>query len=332
MSNDTCHPNLTRAPKGLVSHLPFLPKLLTKVIVNERIAPARLGNPKTPKDYGMPYQDIDIHTQDGVRLSGWEIIRTNSSKLAIINHPLTCTRYGAVKGLDGVPVEFLPMAKHLYDAGFSILMYDHRGQGDSDGGIGKTMIGHEVPVGAGVTEWQDLLGSLEYVSTHDLLKTNAIALISQCMGANAAITAWDKSPDAIFWGNVKCHVAIQPTLSYNMTYRFIHKKLHIDLVDQVEKAQFNKVGFGYSNVLEHISQVRVPMLFCQVKDDQYTLDKTTGINDIQLIYEACPTTKTLIWVGPNEAKPFGSGKRFDGYGYFNHYPEELLDFLNQHID
>lgn len=279
----------------------------------------------------MAYADVNIQTPDGVRLSAWEIINPNSTKVAIVNHPLTCTRYGSEQGLDGISVQFLPMVKHLFDAGFSIVMYDQRGQGDSDGGIGKSMIGHEVPVGAGITEWQDLVGALEYVAQHDLLKNDRIALITQCMGANAAISAWNKAPSALDLPKVKCHVAIQPTLSYNMTYRFIHAKLHLDLVDQVEKAQIAKVGFGFSNVLDHIAHVRVPMLFTQVKEDQYTFDKGTGINDVQVIYDACPTEKLLIWIGPNEAKPFGTGKRFDGYGYFNQHPRELLDFLEKHV-
>ena len=44
-----------------------------------------------------------------------------------------------------------------------------------------------------------------------------------------------------------------------------------------------------------------------------------------------PTEKQLIWIGPDEAKPFGTGKRFDGYAYFNQHPEELLTFLATHV-
>ena len=332
MTVSTQHPNLTRAPKGFLSRIPFVPNLLTNMIVNQRVAPKRLGNPKTPSDYGMPYTAIDIQTPDGVRLSAWEIINPESNKVAIINHPLTCTRYGTETGLDGVPVEFLPMVKHLFDAGYSIVMYDQRGQGESDGGIGDNAIGSDVPVGAGVTEWQDLVGALEHVAQHDALADSQIALVTQCMGANAAITAWNKAPDAFDLSKVKCHVAIQPTLSYNMTYRFIRAKLRMDLVDEVEKAQEEKVGFGFSNVLEHIDQVRVPMLFSQVKADQYTFDAGTGVNDVQIIFDACPTEKQLIWIGRDEAKPFGTGKRFDGYAYFNQHPEELLAFLETHVD
>lgn len=331
MTNTIKHPNLTRTPKGLLSRIPFVPNMLTNMIVKQRIAPKRLDNPKTPDDYGMAYTAVDIQTPDGVRLSAWEIINPESNKVAIVNHPLTCTRYGTETGLDGVPVEFLPMVKHLFDAGYSIVMYDQRGQGESDGGIGENAIGREVPVGAGVTEWQDLVGVLEHVAQHQALADNQIALVTQCMGANAAITAWNKAPDAFDLSKVKCHVAIQPTLSYNMTYRFIRSKLRMDLADKVEEAQMAKVGFGFSNVLEHINQVRVPMLFSQVREDEYTFDTGTGINDVQVIYDKCPTEKQIVWIGIKEANPFGTGKRFEGYGYFNERPQELLNFLENHM-
>lgn len=62
-----------------------------------------------------------------------------------------------------------------------------------------------------------------------------------------------------------------------------------------------------------------------------TYDAGTDTNDVQVIYEACPTEKQLVWIGTNEAKPFGTGKRFDGYAYFNQRPEELLAFIETHV-
>ena len=68
-----------------------------------------------------------------------------------------------------------------------------------------------------------------------------------------------------------------------------------------------------------------------MKDDVYTKDAETGVNDVQLMYDACPTEKELVWIGPKEAKPFGTGLRFEGYGYFNKHPEELIAFLEKHM-
>lgn len=275
-------------------------------IVKMRVAPERLTNPKTPLDYGMAYTDVDIMTADNVRLSAWEIMAaTPSDQTLIVNHPLTTTRYGSLEGLDGVAVEFLPMIKHLHNAGYNIVMYDHRGQGDSDGGVGKTLIGSEAPVGAGETEWQDVAASLRYVKAHPTFGDDQIGFLSQCMGANATFLAWQNEPELFNDPMITSLVAIQPPVSYAMIDRFIKAKTGMDLVDKV--------------------------LDAQVRKDEYTFDPISGRNDIQDVVDITPTENQLIWIGPEEAKPFGTGKRFDGYGYFNAHPDELILFLKSNF-
>ena len=97
-------------------------RVLVSQIVKMRVAPKRLEIPKTPRDYAMLYSDVDIITEDNIRLSAWEIPSpTPSDKTVIVNHPLTTTRYGSDAGLDGVAAEFLPMVKHLHDANYNIV-------------------------------------------------------------------------------------------------------------------------------------------------------------------------------------------------------------------
>ena len=301
-------------------------------IVKMRTSPKRLVNVKTPKDYGMNFKSVDIITADQVRLSAWEIpAKSSSDKLVIINHPLSATRYGAVEGLDDTPVEFLPMVKHLHENGYNVLMYDHRGQGESDGGTGKTLQGKEAPVGAGQTEWQDVVASLNYVKNHSKYQKNKIALLSQCMGANATFLAWKKESDLFNNSNIKCMVAVQPTISYKMMDRLIQLKTKMDLVERIEVEQKEKFGFGFANALANIGYVNVPILFAQVKKDQYTYDAKTGKNDIEYIYDAFKNEKKIIWIGPEQANSFGTGKRFDGYNYFNQYPQELIAFLSSYF-
>jgi predicted alpha/beta hydrolase len=304
--------------------------LLVSQIVNMRVAPARLELPQNPSDYGMAYSDVDILTKDGIRLSAWEIpAAIPSDQTIIVNHPLTTTRFGSVEGLDGVAAEFLPMLKHLHEAGYNIVTYDHRGQGQSDGGIGKAARGTEAPVGAGVTEWQDVVGSLNYVLDHTEFGDDQIVFLSQCMGANATFLAWKNEPELFANQQIVGLIANQPTLSYNMTDRFIRAKIGIDLVDQVLDAQRERFGFGFANALENVPSVTVPILFSQVEKDQYTFNTETGQNDIQEIMDATTTEYEIIWIGPDHQNAFGTGQRFDGYQYFNHHPKQLLDFLER---
>jgi len=311
----------------------FKERVYVNQIVKMRVSPARLANVKTPKDYGMDFVDSDIVTPDGIRLSAWEIPAPSASdKTVIMNHALSTTRYGSVEGLDGVPVEYLPMVRHLHDAGYNVVMYDHRGQGDSDGGTGKTQIGTEAPVGVGATEWQDVIGSLEYVKSHPSFSDDQIAFLSQCMGASATFRAWSEAPQMFSDPQIKSVVAIQPPIAYKMNERFIIAKAKMDIVDEVLAAQIEKYGFGFADNVEHVKSLTVPILFSQVEADEYTYDPDTGENDVQRIYEAAPTEKDLIWIRETGPKAHGTGKRFDGYGYYNQHPEELLEFLQRHFE
>ena len=306
-------------------------RMLASQIVNMRVAPKRLENPKTPSDYGMQYSDVDILTADNIRLSAWEILAPSpSDKTVIVNHPLTTTRYGSEAGLDGVAAEFLPMVKHLHTAGYNIVMYDHRGQGDSDGGVGSAAKGTEAPVGAGVTEWQDVAASLRYVLSHADFADDEIVFLSQCMGANATFLAWKNEPELFSNPQIKGLIANQPTLSYNMTDRFIRAKTGIDLVDRVLDTQREKFGFGFAEALDYLPSLTVPVLYAQVEKDVYTFNEETGQNDIQEIIDATPTENDIVWIGPDQETPFGTGQRFDGYQYFNKHPEALIEFLAQH--
>lgn len=306
-------------------------QFLAERIVDLRVAPARLENPRTPADYGMEYRDVDITTADNVRLSAWEIpAATPSGKTVIVNHPLLTTRYGSDEGLDGVAAEFLPMVKHLHDAGYNIVTYDFRGQGDSDGGIGSAAIGTETPVGVGVLEWQDVAASLRYVLDGPEFGNDEIVLLSQCMGANATFLAWQEEPELFANPQIKGVIANQPTLSYDFSDRYIRANVFgLNLVDDVLRVQQDKYGFGFADTVNYVPSVTVPVLYAQVKKDVYTFDEETGQNDIQKIMDATPTEHDIVWIGSDQEIAFGSDARFDAYQYFNTHPEELLDFVER---
>ena len=304
-------------------------QFLAERIVELRVAPERLPNPKTPADYGMEYRDVDITTADNVRLSAWEIpAATPSGKTVIVNHPLLTTRYGSEEGLDGVEAEFLPMVKHLHDAGYNVVTYDFRGQGDSDGGIGSAAIGTETPVGVGVLEWQDVAASVRYVLDSPEFGNDDIVLLSQCMGANATFLAFQEEPELFANPQIKGVIANQPTLSYDFSDRYIRANAFgLNLVDDVLRVQQDKYGFGFADTVKYVPSVTVPVLYAQVEKDVYTFDEETGQNDIQKIMDATPTEHDIVWIGSDQEIAFGSDARFDAYQYFNTHPEELLDFV-----
>ena len=150
------------------------------------------------------------------------------------------------------------------------------------------------------------------------------------MGANATFLAWKNEPELFSNPQIKGLIANQPTLSYNMTDRFIRAKTGIDLVDRVLDTQREKFGFGFAEALDYLPSLTVPVLYAQVEKDVYTFNEETGQNDIQEIIDATPTENDIVWIGPDQDTPFGNGQRFDGYQYFNKHPEALIEFLAEH--
>jgi len=267
-------------------------------------------------------------TEDGIRLSAWEIVRPDTKKLAVVNHPLMCNRYGSTKGVDDVPVEFIPMLRHLYTAGYSILTYDQRGQGDSDGNVGAKLKGpKECACGSGAEEWKDVSGIMNYVRAnwggHD------VALVGQCMGANAIFKAFTVSPTAFDGVKLKCFAALQPTRSTLMRGRMTKLKMGVDVAEDAGKLQEELFGFKGVDCVEHAPDVKVPIFIAGMQADVYAGDDKE--KDIQIIFDAVTTEKKLLFFGPGTDHPFGNGLRFEGYSFYNYHPEPLIEFLDSYM-
>ena len=87
--------------------------------------------------------------------------------MIIIGHPATFTKYGYNLDSEKVyaksgyvrDVEFVPAAKHLVEAGYSVLMYDQRNHGESGASPNN---GIHDPVEA----YMDLISAVKYVDDH----------------------------------------------------------------------------------------------------------------------------------------------------------------------
>ena len=152
------------------------------------------------------------------------------------------------------------------------------------------------------------------------------------MGANATLLAWKEEPKLFDNPQIKGLIANQPTLSYEMTDRFIRAKTGLDLVDKVLAKQTKDFGFGFAKALDYVPSLTVPVLYAQVEKDVYTFNQETGRNDITELMDATPTANNVVWIGPDQNIPFGNGQRFDAYQFFNSNPEPILEFVRKHTN
>ena len=139
------------------------------------IYPARTPVTKTPALYHLKYDSIRFPSRvDHLHLSGWLLPPAIASdKIVIQAHGYRQNR--------SADAPALPLAAALHRAGYAVLMFDFRGEGQSPG--------HEVTVG--LFEQRDLLGAIDYARS---LGYRHIGIIGYSMGATTALEAAARDP------------------------------------------------------------------------------------------------------------------------------------------
>lgn len=160
--------------------LAWLATMAIGYVVAEKLThPARKPISTSPAAYGLKYESIRFPSRvDHLMLAGWLIPAARPTDRIVIE----AHGYRQNRVLDHPA---LPVAKALHDAGFAVLMFDFRDEGESPGS--------EVTVGD--YELRDLLGAIDYAHK---LGYDEVGLIGYSMGASTALeaTAADPSVDA----------------------------------------------------------------------------------------------------------------------------------------
>jgi len=276
--------------------------------------------PKTPRDYGLDFQNVEFKAADGVRIAGW-LIPSVLDKLVVVTHVGGLTKYGSSKQFKSMSklfdgeIEFLKVARHLHGEGYWVLMFDFRNHGESDPSPngGKA--------GVGLEEYQDVLAAMNYIQNSSELKDKEVGFVSFCMGANSTIIAMSKNPDS--FRNVKCLVAVQP-ISMEVFVRTYLKKRFTNfggkLLFPVVKAFVNwqsKYPLESMSPASFVKDIEVPILYVQTRGDPWT-----ELSDITGFYENTRVMKEFFWIE-------GLTHRFQGYQYFGDNPEKMLEWLRK---
>lgn len=146
------------------------------LIVNRISYGKRVFNQSTPQTYGMDYEEITLRTpQDNLTIAGWYIPalgdRSDSSSPAIVMvHGWNSSRNVAFGG------HFLELAQALQQAGFSVLMIDLRGHGQSA----------EAHSTSGEYERREVLAAVDFLLGRGH-PPGKIGLLGVSMGGSAAI-------------------------------------------------------------------------------------------------------------------------------------------------
>ncbi|MEI6043085.1 MAG: alpha/beta fold hydrolase [Chloroflexota bacterium] len=128
--------------------------------------------PNTPT---MPYENVTFKTSDKAQLTmrGWWIPRENSRRVLIMVH-----------AKDGTRTFLLPVSQRLWQEGFNILLYDTRGQGQSEGDH----------YSFGWYEKYDVVGAVNFVKSKGF-QPSSIGAVGWSMGAATTLLAMAETPD-----------------------------------------------------------------------------------------------------------------------------------------
>ena len=114
-----------------------------------------------------PASDVIFTSSDGVRLSGTYLEAPSARGVVVLVHGFKTYRQ-----------EMTDHARFIRDAGYSVLLYDSRGCGASDGVFG-----------VGATEDRDIIGAVSYVRSRGGAGSDHIAVLGISLGAGDALLA-----------------------------------------------------------------------------------------------------------------------------------------------
>jgi uncharacterized protein len=139
------------------------------LVVLKMTSPRRRPPGATPANLGLAYEDVELMSTDGVRLSGWWVPCGASRQAAILVHG-----WGGDKSDEHV-LETLPV---YHGEGYNVLVIDLRAQGESGGGR-RTL---------GYREVRDVLGALLWLQKRGY-KPEDTVLHGWSMGGTTVVRA-----------------------------------------------------------------------------------------------------------------------------------------------
>lgn len=287
------------------------------MISNMMVKPYQSPLFDSPAAYELDYENVEFPAADGTLLRGW-LIKGGTDKIIVESHfGVQCNRSGWSPEGKGMikpwkkDIKFLRQAKHFADNGYSFLMYDFRGHGESD-------LGPKPWVSWGPEEAKDVLGAVDFVSGRPEFAKASIGLLSICMGSAATTYAYGLDDGLAKRKNIKAMVAVQPLLYSCFIDALGMPKF---LANQGAKVTEQRLGFDLAgpNFIDHAPNVNVPTMVVQNKNDPWT-----QMDMVKKYHDALTVEKELKLLDLEKS-------RFAAYYWVGTHPAEVQAWFDEHM-
>jgi uncharacterized protein len=134
--------------------------------------PVRAAPVTSPADYGLTFEDVTLHTSDGLKLAAWYVPPTNRAVIIVVH------------GIGGNRSGDLPTGSRLASRGYGLLLLDLRAHGDSEG-ITTSLGPHEV---------KDVAAAVEFLRGRAEVDPERIGIYGASLGAAVAVLAGAELP------------------------------------------------------------------------------------------------------------------------------------------
>ena len=271
-----------------------------------------------PKNYGLDHEDVAFKASDGVTLRGW-LIKGGTDRVIVQSHfGVQCNRAGYCPDGKGLikpwkqNISFLRQAKYLADKGYSVLMYDLRGHGESD-------VGTNPWISWGPEEAKDVIAAVEYITSGRAdLSGASVGLLSICMGAASTTYAYGMEGGLRDFPNIKALIAIQPLLYSYFVDAFGMPGF---LQRAGGKVTTSRLGFDLDtkSFLPDAKSITVPTLVVQNRNDPWT-----NLDMVKAYYDGLTVEKEMVWLDIEKS-------RFAAYDYIGREPEKLMGWFDRRM-
>ena len=249
-------------------------------------------------ELGLDYEDVTFKAEDGKTLRGWLVPSMGNGDVGVVT----------VHGLSANREEFMPDAKILHDAGYSVLMFDCRDHGTSDGD-GRTL-------SLGVREHRDVESAVAYLKHRGMKRVVALGC-SQGAVSSIEAAAEDNDIDGVI-----------AQASFTSLYEILTVATHQKRPDlkpwfvamMTDIAVWRMGGRGLDGPLDAVAKIAPrPVLLMQG-----SADELVPPGDVQILYDHAREPKS-IWIGA------GAGHCELHRKYPEQYRQHIVDFMSKYF-